>query len=581
MPCHFSYALVDRHRRQPYMDGNLIYLVVHKGKRPEVPATLSTKDRTRVLVALMRRCWHQEPKKRPSFEAIATQLKPQLPRRSSSSKKKLAQALSAVQALSQSVSELHEKVEDVDAHVQSGVDILRRSLDAAEGRLANEVRTGNAEVLHHMRLLHGSLLPEIQCVLAQQTLEISAMRQRSENSSENVWSWLWPSKEEEERKLHAAQRSVQLAIEAADAKLRASVVGSVAAFRAEDASAEILKKLAAIQASQPTHEESKSDDHGEALLSKLDQLYSYLSQMDDRMMGMRLEMDEQTKDQAKQLNLLHSKLDTLLTGSHEQVFRFFILVPKPHIGYMDRAIDTMKPRHWFAKPMLLIPLYQAESGELKHAPINAANGGFEVSKPFDFVKKHPRAVQLAMLVLKAGIKIGAAQLGVAIPAASTAMLNSVTDLLVTDTLELAIEAMGTQLIAKEEGGPSHASQAMAQISSDDKQQEDSIADFIAKEAATAPPDEVLQRLESSEEYKAASHNEYMLLEAWLNQLHPGWKARCGLEPRVDQETGRVKWQPVGTSSTRVGPKSAMSRAHDWLRRQETSAQRPSESDLKI
>ena len=100
---------------------------------------------------------------------------------------------------------------------------------------------------------------------------------------------------------------------------------------------------------------------------------------------------------------------------------------------------------WFSKPMLLIPLYRhSASDEIKRAPGGLAGEGFEVPKPLDFVRRHPRAVcavgtkqtnatprvqlrssagrsrmsdvwqvQLAMLVLKAGLKVGATQLGVA------------------------------------------------------------------------------------------------------------------------------------------------------------------------
>ena len=63
-------------------------------------------------------------------------------------------------------------------------------------------------------------------------------------------------------------------------------------------------------------------------------------------------------------------------------------------------------------------------------------------------------------------------------------------------------------------------------------------------AAAVPPDEVLERLAHSKEYKAASRNEYALLKEWLDKLHPGWEARCGLEPIVNQLTGAVEWVQV-------------------------------------
>ena len=138
--------------------------------------------------------------------------------------------------------------------------------------------------------------------------------------------------------------------------------------------------------------------------------------------------------------------------------------------------------------------------------------------------------------------MGAAQLGVAIPAESLNALSAVTDALVHDTLQLAIEEVaGSAAALQQEAEPSDASQALSERDS-----KIAIDDFLAKEAAAAPPDEVLERLASSDEYKAASRNEYALLKEWLDQLHPGWQARCGLEPTVDQESGRVEWRPVHT-----------------------------------
>ena len=134
-----------------------------------------------------------------------------------------------------------------------------------------------------------------------------------------------------------------------------------------------------------------------------------------------------------------------------------------------------------------------------------------------------------MLIIKAGIKVGAAQLGVAIPAESLHMLSSATDTLLTDTLQLAIESMKSNL--------------NEEVSTQSHFKSDPINEYITNEAATAPSD-VLERLSGSEPYKTASRNEYALLKAWLDQLHPGWQARCGLEPHVNQETGHVEWQPV-------------------------------------
>ena len=526
---------------RPYMEVNVISLVT-KGKRPELPSNIISSNR--LLAALMRRCWSQAPKKRPSFDTIVDQLKPQLPHRPSSGKQ-IAKALEEMHSIKESVSELHIKVEAVDQHVQSGVSVLAGKLDAAETRLVRELQEGNLGMLRHIQLLHGSLLPEIQCVIAQQTLELAALRQVSDSgggTGVGVMGWLFGSKQEEEERLIDAQRCVKSAVEMADAKLRASA--AAASVASDNASAEILAKLVKMQAAMEEAVSKEADQscgkRADEVLSKLDEMSSHLAQMDVRMMEMRLEADEHAQEQARRMALVHAKLDALLTGSHEQVFRHFILVPKPYKGYAGRAIDKLKPRHWFAKPMLLVPLYRAANGELKRAPVSVANGGFEVARPFEFVRKHPRVVQVAMLVLKAGITMGAAQLGVAIPAESLNALSAVTDALVHDTLQLAIEEVaGSAAALQQKAEPSDASQALSERDSKIE-----IDHFLAKEAAAAPPDEVLERLASSDEYKAASRNEYALLKEWLDQLHPGWQARCGLEPTVDKETGRVEWRPV-------------------------------------
>ena len=54
--------------------------VVYRKKRPELPsgAQAGSLARAGALIALMRRCWSSEPKRRPSFASIVEQLKPQV-----------------------------------------------------------------------------------------------------------------------------------------------------------------------------------------------------------------------------------------------------------------------------------------------------------------------------------------------------------------------------------------------------------------------------------------------------------------------------------------------------------------------
>ena len=204
------------------------------------------------------------------------------------------------------------------------------------------------QVLKQVQLLHTSLLPELQCVISQQTLELSAMRDigggAASSSGGGVRRWLWGTQGEEEERVSAAQQSVKAAIEMADAKLKATASNAAAT-----GSAEILQKLAELEASGKD-KSAEDANRGDALLARLEEMASYLEHMDGKMAEMRLEADERAQDQAKQLSLVHTKLDALLTGSHEQVFHYFILVPKPYKGYAGRAIDSLKPRNWFAKP---------------------------------------------------------------------------------------------------------------------------------------------------------------------------------------------------------------------------------------
>ena len=256
--------------------------------------------------------------------------------------------------------------------------------------------------------------------------------------------------------------------------------------------------------------------------------------------------------------------------------------------------------------MLLIPLYRATSGELKRAPMRNESDGFEVSKPAEFVRQHPRVVQMAMLVLKAGIKIGAQQLGVAIPAASLEALSMVTDGLVSETLQLAIEGMAEETAAKADA--TDVSSVLEAREMDDK-----IKQFLKEEAGKLPADEVLEILSQNDKFKKTTRNEYALLKAWLDKLHPNWPNRCGLEPTVNQETGVVEWLPVGVgrnpsatvssvdsskqptrigsntsmhSSGSVGASSptntnAMARAQAWLQRQEAGELEAGERDSTV
>ena len=134
--------------------------------------------------------------------------------------------------------------------------------------------------------------------------------------------------------------------------------------------------------------------------------------------------------------------------------------------------------------------------------------------------------------------MGAAQLGVALPAASLDALSAVTDTLLMDTLQLSCEAAA-------EGGDAPADEA-AGSSTELTEMQVAVAEktshFMQSEFATRTPDDVLSSLAADRSHMEASRREYVLLKQWLNQLHPGWEARCGLAPVV-QADGSVEWLP--------------------------------------
>ena len=164
-------------------------------------------------------------------------------------------------------------------------------------------------------------------------------------------------------------------------------------------------------------------------------------------------------------------------------------------------------------------------------------------KPYEFVRRHPHAVQVAMLAVRAGLAMGAAQLGVALPAASLDALRAVTDTLLMDTLQLSCEAAaeGGDAPADEAAGSSTAAAGVGGDSTELTETQVAIAQntshFLQSEFATRPPDDVLSSLAADRSHMEASRREYALLKQWLEQLHPGWEARCGLAPVV-QADGR-------------------------------------------
>jgi hypothetical protein len=161
-----------------------------------------------------------------------------------------------------------------------------------------------------------------------------------------------------------------------------------------------------------------------------------------------------------------------------------------------------------------------------------ADGGFTVLKPGEFIQKHPRIVQAGILLLKAGIKLGAAQLAITIPAETTEALGAVTDRLLGETLGFTLDCTA----------PEETSEVEEFFGERDQRQSiGESVDGVFKGAALMQPAELLSALSKSGKYKEATRQEYGLLKSWLDSQHPGWKERCGLHPTV--RGGGVVWLP--------------------------------------
>lgn len=143
----------------------------------------------------------------------------------------------------------------------------------------------------------------------------------------------------------------------------------------------------------------------------------------------------------------------------------------------------------------------------------------------DFVRKHPLVVKVAMIAIKAAIKIGAAQLAVQIPSASLEVLDSMTDSLLTDTLAIAYEEEAADSGAA--GGAVDRAFMKRDIG-------------VTVEAMMQNPSEGLEEIVDGQ--RELGRSQYLLFKEWLDTKHPGWKGKLGLEPVV-QPGGSVEWLP--------------------------------------
>ena len=150
-------------------------------------------------------------------------------------------------------------------------------------------------------------------------------------------------------------------------------------------------------------------------------------------------------------------------------------------------------------------------------------GGFVVKKPRDFVKKHPRAVMLAMWAIKVGIKVAATQLCITVPADSLNALSDATDGFLQSVLDTSIDSM-QDLAADEEG------ELAARLV-------DKLDDYMEQ------PEDAIDELTTNDKFVEMSKLDYKNLKTWMDGAHKGWEKNCGLVQVKDAATGRIEWWP--------------------------------------
>ena len=280
----------------------------------------------------------------------------------------------------------------------------------------------------------------------------------------------------------------------------------------------IKEMLAELLAKQPAQQYAD-----EAALYKLDELHRAMMHTSAQVAELAHRQDAAFHIHAQQMATLGGKMDQLLTGENEQIFRYFMLTPKPSKGYMGKALSAMKPKNWLSKPMLLVPLYMDGSGQLRAAPVQNRHKGFKVSSPRAFVRKHPRMVQLGMLAVKVGIKAGLAVVGVNFPAATLDCIAPNLDALTTSILAMGAEVLA-ECVVDEEG-----------------ELQEGVAEMVD---GLGEPQAQLDDCLDNEKFKELSKLEYDNFKAWMDKEHPGWPAECGLQSVINPATGKLEWLPM-------------------------------------
>lgn len=378
--------------------------------------------------------------------------------------------------------------------IRAATGAVMQKMDESEARLSHLIKSESAAVRDALRSLGENLQP-LRSTVGQKLLELKCLGDAA--TPEETAS---------------AQAKVK---EMLDGMMKAEMEGQVK---------QQVKALSALQPA-PDADAKQMIEMMSAMMAKMDAMSGELAEV-------RSDVKELNEKVSKSLALIDTKLNQLLTGSHEQPFKYFILVPMPTKGALANFKKWCNPKNWLSKPMLLQPLYRATDGRMLIAPGLAKMDapGFEVAQPREFVKKHPLMVQMGMLALKVALKVGASQIGVSVPAASLdAMLGNMSESM-SGLLEMALEET-------EEMMETIADDSVKKIMSDSGDNSE------AALAMMESPETTLIALTDNEEYNKLGRDQYLAFKTWLDEKHPGWQSKVGLKPHVHPTTGEVEWLP--------------------------------------
>ena len=371
------------------------------------------------------------------------------------------------------------------------VERMEQLSEASEARLSELIKSGNEKVLAELRSFREDLQP-LRSAVGQNLLELKCLG--DEATAEDA------------------------------AKAQQAVKAMVDGMMKESMDAQVKQQVEALAALQP-----KPGADSAHLIEMMSAMMEKLDDMNGQLTEVRSDVKEM-KEVVQSLTLIDTKLNQLLTGSNEQVFKYFMLVPKPTKGAMASVKKWTNPKNWLTKPMLLQPLYLTADRQMFLAPGLAKMRvpGFEVAKPREFVQKHPLVVQMGMLALKVALKVGASQIGINVPTASLDALGANMDELTSSLFEMAldgvedlVESAGSKVKEMMHNAADNAEAAMEMMKH---------------------PETALIGLMDSEEIKQAGRSQYMLFKTWLDEKYKGWQGRIGLEPKVNSE-GQVEWLP--------------------------------------